>query len=131
MNGQAQIALTLAFIALGTIIVAPLAQFMYEESLNPQTFLLIPSYNQHNNTHIEIEFKILYKGTVALNNIQVNITLGEKNIYMSKERLEKEQNFTAKAYIPIKEVEKFTRLEATIKFTIEQLYPVEVKVVRT
>lgn len=131
MNGQAYIALSLAFIALGTIVIAPLAQFIYEESVNPQTFMLIPSYKQYNSTHIEIEFKILYNGTVTLNNINVNIRLGEKYLTTSKERLEKGQSFTAKEYIPIKDVEKFNRLEATVKFTISQLYPVEVKVVRT
>ncbi|MCX8188700.1 MAG: hypothetical protein N3F64_03245 [Nitrososphaeria archaeon] len=130
MNGQATIALTLVFLALGTIIVAPLAQFVYEESLNPQTFLLIPSYKQYNSTHIEMEFNIIYNGTVALNNVQANITVGEKYISISKQKLEKGQSFAAKTYISIKDVEKFKGLEATIKFTIAQLYPVEIKVVR-
>lgn len=131
MNGQAYIALLLAFIALGTIIIAPLAQFIYEESVNPQTFMLIHHHRQYNSTHIEIEFKILYNGTVTLNNINVNIRLGEKYLTASKERLEKGQSFTAKEYIPIKYVEKFNRLETTVKFIISQLYPVEVKVVGT
>ncbi|MEM1985564.1 MAG: hypothetical protein QXG36_03610 [Nitrososphaeria archaeon] len=131
MNGQATIALSLAFIALGTIIVAPLAQFVYEESMNPKTFLLIPTYEQYNSTHIKMEFNIIYNGTVTLNNVQANITVGEIKIFAFKDRLEKGQSFTTKAYISIKDVEKFRKLEAAIRFTIAQLYPVEVKVVRT
>ncbi|MEM3826952.1 MAG: hypothetical protein QXZ08_05260 [Nitrososphaeria archaeon] len=95
MNGQATIALSLAFIALGTIIVAPLAQFVYEESMNPKTFLLIPTYEQYNSTHIEMEFNIIYNGTVTLNNVQANITVGEIKIFAFKDRLEKAHLFSS------------------------------------
>ncbi|MBC7090641.1 MAG: hypothetical protein H5T50_01820 [Nitrososphaeria archaeon] len=130
MNGQAYIALSLAFIALGSIIIAPLAQFVYEESLNPQTFVLIPSYEQYNSTHVEVTFIISYNGSVPLNDVSLSITLGQKTIQSYKERLQKGDSANIKAYISVKDVEKITSFEAKIRFTIAELYPIEVKVVR-
>ncbi|MGB9727061.1 MAG: hypothetical protein ACPLZF_01515 [Nitrososphaeria archaeon] len=130
MNGQAYIALSLAFVALGAILVAPLAQFVYEESVNPQTFLLIPSYRQHNSTHVEATFMISYNGSVPLNDVSANITLGKKIVYVYRERLQKGDSVNVKTYISVSDVEKISSLEAKIRFTIAQLYPIEVKAVR-
>lgn len=130
MNGQAYIALSLAFIALGSILVAPLAQFIYEESVNPQTFILLPSYKPYNSTHIELTFIISYNGSVPLNDINIYVTLGKNILQTYKDMLIKGDSVHLKTYVSIVDVEKITLLEATIKFTIAQLYPVEVKVVR-
>lgn len=130
MNGQAYIALSLAFVALGSILVAPLAQFIYEESVNPQTFILIPSYKQYNSTHVEVTFIISYNGSVPLNDVSANITLGKKIVYAYKERLQKGDSVNVKTYISVSDVEKISSLEAKIRFTIAQLYPIEVKAVR-
>jgi hypothetical protein len=130
VNGQAYIALGLAFIALGAILVAPLAQFIYEESINPKTFLLTSNVNPYNSTHVEIMLTISYNGTVPLNDVKANISLGGKILQAYREKMKMGDSLSIRILYPIKDVEKISALEADIKFTISQLYPVEVKVVR-
>jgi len=130
VSGQAYIALSLAFIALGAILVSPLAQFVYEEIVNPQTFLLTTELNPYNSTHVEAVFKISYNGSVPLNDVEASVSLGEKSLQAEREIMRRGDSLTIRVLYPLKDAGKITVPEAKIKFTVSQLYPVEVKVTR-
>ncbi|MGQ9781581.1 MAG: hypothetical protein ACUVQ8_04925 [Nitrososphaeria archaeon] len=128
MRGFIFVALTLAFFGLGTILVAPITQFVYEEYSNPRTFYIDSGYSQYNQTHIQLAFTIGYNGTIPLNNLDVKISFGERTAEAQTSTFTKGQKVISKMLLPAAEAQSRLAFKAKVKFILAGIYPIEILV---
>ncbi len=131
MRGFVFVALSLAFLGIGTILVAPMAQFIYEEYSNPRTFYIDSGYTQHNSTHVELSFTIGYNGTVPLDDFDAKIWFGENVAEAKTATLTRGQTIVSKMLLPTAEAESLSTVKARVKFVLAGIYPIEILVTQS
>ena len=130
MKGLAFLALSLAFLAIGTIMIAPLAQFIYEEASDPKTFFVDSSHSPYNQTHVELILTARYNGSVSLSDLKLHVAIGEMTSEIYEKTMSKGQTFNLKMFVPTTEEQNIPNMHIKMTFSVAGIYPVEISVTR-
>jgi phage portal protein BeeE len=128
VKGLAFLALSLVFLALGAMLISPIAQFVYEESINPKIFVINTSVSTYNKTHVKLIYVAEYNGTIPLEEFHLKVTVKEFSSELSENVIKKGDKFSANIFIPTTEAQDVLYIRAEIRFVLAGLYPIKITV---
>ncbi|MEM3404233.1 MAG: hypothetical protein QXJ17_06845 [Nitrososphaeria archaeon] len=126
MRGLAFLALSLVFITLGAILISPIAQFVYEESIGSKIFVVNTSISTYNKTHVELTYIAEYNGTVPLEDFYLKVTVKEFSSELTEKVVNRGDKLSASIFIPIAEAKNTLSIRAYISFVLAGLYPIKI-----